>query len=97
MRQNKLNVNEEKTEVIVIDTKRNRGIDNVTHLRVRDSIVESSPAAQNLSVTIDHSLFLEQHSLAQLFYAWTVANTPLANFLKTANLIVHATIISRLD
>ena len=53
IRQNKLNVNESKTEFVVIGAKRNREMANIKQLRVGESIVKSTHAARNLGINID--------------------------------------------
>ena len=101
MRQNKLKVNESKTEFVVIGTKRNREMANIKQLRVGESIVKSTHAARNLGINIDESLSLEQHitdvvkSCPYFIHElWQIRPylTP-----ESAKKIVHATIISRLD
>ena len=101
MRQNKLKVNESKTEFVVIGTKQNRKMAKVKQLRVGESIVKSTHAAQNLGINIDESLSLEQHIMDVvkscgyfIHELWQIRPylTP-----ESAKKIVHATIISRLD
>ena len=101
MRQNKLKVNESKTEFVVMGTKRNREKANIKQLRVGDSIVDSSPAARNLGVTIDESLSFERHITEVVrscrYFIHELWQIRPYLTLESAKTIVHATIISRLD
>ena len=101
MHQNKLKVNESKTEFLVVGSKSNRMKADVTQLRVGQSTVDTSDTVRNLGIQIDETLSLEQqikdvvkscrfhmHALWQIRPYLTQYN---------AKLLVHAAIISRLD
>ena len=61
MTSNKLQVNEDKTEVLLVTAKRV----NLQHLpefvNINDTCVKFSPSVRNLGVTLDSTLSLHQH------------------------------------
>ena len=62
MTSNKLQMNEDRTEVLLVTAKR---VDNLQHLpefvNINDTCVKFSPSVRNLGVTLDSTLSLHQH------------------------------------
>ena len=62
MTSNKLQINEDKTEVLLVTNKR---VVNLQHLsefvNINDTCVKFSPSVGNLGVTFDSTLLLHQH------------------------------------
>ena len=101
MHDNKLKVNEAKTEFLVVGSKSNRMKADVTQLRVGQSTVDTSETVRNLGVNIDETLSLEQQikdvvksRRFHLHALWQI-RPYLSQY--NAKLLVHASIISRLD
>ena len=101
MRNNRLKVNESKTEYLVIWSQKNRIKASTKRLQVGETVVESAASARNLGVTIDESLSLYQH-IAEVVRGCRYAIKELWHIRKyltvdTAKIIVLALIISKLD
>ena len=60
MRNNRLKLNEGKTEFLVLGSQRNRAKAGVDSIRVGDSTISRSQSARNLGVYIDEALNLEK-------------------------------------
>ena len=61
MKHNKLKLNEEKTEFLIISSKSNASKIDINCLELSDETVPVSSSARNLGVVIDSSLTLEDH------------------------------------
>ena len=61
MRNNKLRLNKDKTEFLILSNSTNRRRIAVNNLNLDDGVIESSPCVRNLGVHMDSLLSLETH------------------------------------
>ena len=101
MNNNRLKLNEDKTEFMVFSSRRNSSRIVVDSLSIGDEVVPRVPKVRNLGVLLDSELSFEIHinNLCRLCYANIKAIWKIRRFLNldTAKVIVHALVISRLD
>lgn len=98
---NRLKINRQKTEFLVLGTSRNREKAAVRDINVGNSTINRSSCAKNLGIMIDESLSLDQqvHEVVKTCRFLLRELWHIRKYLtvETAKTIVHATVISRLD
>ena len=89
---NKLKINQEKTEFLIIASKNNQRHVAVDHMVLDGNVINRSEFARNLGVTFDSELNMQKHinEVRQMSIRKYLS-------LETTKAIVHALIISRLD
>jgi hypothetical protein len=101
MRQNKLQLNEDKTELVVITPSRQSGKVQIESVKVGTSDVLPSESARNLGATFDKNMTLQPHVSSLVRSCnWQLRRIgQLRKYLTTeaAEKIIHAFISSRLD
>jgi hypothetical protein len=101
MRENKLQLNADKTELLVITPSRLSDKVQVDSIRVGDCDVSATDKARNLGAMFDHHLTLHQHvSSIVKSCNWQLRRVgQIRKFLtnSTAEKVIHAFVSSRLD
>ena len=101
MLQNKLKLNESKTEFMIIGTSRQISKLDVTSIRVGNSVVTPSNTVRNLGVWFDTTLSMETQvskvCKAAFFMLYNLRHIRKYLDQKSAETLVHAYIISKLD
>ena len=98
---NKLKINQEKTEFLIIASKHNQRRVAVDHMTLDGVVINRTPHAKNLGVTFDSELNMRKHisdvrrkCFCDIKWIWSVRKYM---DIETTKCIVHALIISRLD
>ena len=99
---NCLALNPDKSDAILLGTRqRNSSLSSISHINVAGSLVPISESVKLLGVTLDKSLTFQKHvnQVSQSCYYHMKALRHIRHCLddKTASLITHALISSRLD
>jgi len=98
---NKLKLNDDKTEFLVITSPQNRHKVSIQSINVCESLVQSVGTARNLGVLFDHALNMAKHvtSLCQAAYYRLRTINSIRNTLtkEAAVILIHAFVTSRLD
>ena len=101
MTANKLKLNPEKTEFIVISNSRNFAKVAVDQLQLNNAQVKRVDCVRNLGVTMDSTLTMKEHvaKLCQTCYYYISWVKRIRHILNqhTAKLIIQALVLSRLD
>ena len=101
MYDNKLKLNPDKTEFLIITSQRNQPKYDVQSLALDDEIIARSATARNLGVTIDSELNLENHIANMVktcyFYIRWLRNIRPYISEAMAKSLVHALVLSRID
>ena len=101
MRLNKLKLNDDKTELIIIAPARHAHKVTINSIKIGDCTVKSSRTARNLGATFDDTMCLNQHisSLVKSCNAQLRSIGQARRFLSTAatEKVIHAFLSSRLD
>jgi hypothetical protein len=101
MAKNKLKLNDDNTEVLVIGKKEQRSRISIPSMTIGNSLVTTTTAARNIGVIQDHELNMEQQisSICRSAYFHLRNIGKIRKFLdeKATEAIVHAFISSRLD
>ena len=101
MNDNRLKLNEEKTEFLVFSSKRHSADISIDSLTLGADTIRRVPVARNLGVHLDSELSFEYHIqyLCRICYANIKAVWKIRRFLTldAAKTIIHALVISRLD
>ena len=98
---NKLKINQEKTEFLIIASKTNQRQIAVDHMTLDGNVIQRSEFARNLGVTFDSELSMLKHineirrkCFCDLKWIWSIRKYM---SMETTKSIVYALIISRLD
>lgn len=98
---NKLKLNEDKTEFLIISTPQQKHKISTHSIDVCDTLVNAVPSARNLGAVFDSSLTMEVHvtSLCQGAYCRLRSINSIRNSLsqQATEILVHAFVSSRLD
>ena len=102
MTSNRLQVNEDKTEVLLVTAKR---VVNLQHLpeftNINGTYVKFSPSVKNLGVTLDSTLSLHQHviNVCEVAYLELRCSNSIRNLLSSdaVKTRVCSLVLSRLD
>ena len=101
MKLNKLQLNEDKTELLVIAPARQAHKVRINSIKIGDSVVNASQSAKNLGTTFDKTMSLDQHvsSLVKSCNFQLRSIGKARRFLTTdaTEKVIHAFISSRLD
>jgi hypothetical protein len=101
MRANKLQLNEDKTEVLIITPARQADKVEITSIRVGDTVVTASPTAKNLGATFDNTMTQNAHVTALVKSCnYQLRLIGQARRYRTHNAtekVIHAFVSSRLD
>ena len=101
MSQNMLKLNQDKTEVLVIATKANLLKTHVSSLSLGNICLRTKPHVRDLGVVLDSVLSMEQHvaSICKSAYMhlYNIGRIRHCINQKTAEILVHALITSKLD
>jgi hypothetical protein len=101
MRENKLQLNEDKTEFLVITPARQAHKVSVDCIHIGDSSVKAVPTAKNLGATFDNTMSLRNHVTALIkscnFQLRSIGQARTFLTQKAAEKIIHAFVSSRLD
>ena len=101
MFKNKLQLNKEKTELLVIGTKKQRQKMQLSSIQLDGDVIDAVPEARNLGVIIDSSLSIEAHvnNVCKLCYIQLRNITKIRCYLTTeaTKRLVQALVMSRLD
>ena len=101
MFQNKLQLNKDKTEFMIIASKRNHKRICVDHLDLEGEIIKASHTARNLGVMMDCTLYMLDHvnhvRKTGFYYLNLIKRIRSCLTDETAKAIVHALIISKID
>ena len=101
MSQNMLKLNQDKTEVLVIATKANLLKTQVSSLSLGNICLRTKPQVRDLGVVFDSVLSMEQHvaSICKSAYMhlYNIGRIRHCINQKTAEILVHALIASKLD
>jgi hypothetical protein len=101
MRDNKLKLNDDKTELLIITTARQAHKVTIDHIKIGDCTVKAVPIAKNLGATFDNTMTLNNHVTALIkscnFQLRSVGQARKFLTQKAADKIIHAFISSRLD
>ena len=101
MFKNKLKINQEKTEFLVIASRQNQKNIAVDHMVLDNTVIKRTNKAKNLGVTFDSEMNMQIHireirrkCFCDIKWLWSVKR-----FMseETTKILVHALIISRLD
>lgn len=100
MSRNKLKLNRDKTELLVISSKY-RPRPSLDSILVGDHRIERSDKARNIGVVFDETLSLDKHvsSVCQsaLFHLWKIAKIRMYLTSESTKTLVHAYVTCRLD
>ena len=101
MRDNKLKLNEDKTEVLIITPSRQSTKVNIPTVKIGNCDIEPTPCARNLGATFDMHMTSEPHvsSIVKSCY-WQLRKIgKIRKFLNrdAADKLIHAFVTSRLD
>ena len=98
---NRLKLNEEKTEALLIGSKDNRELVGLKSIRVGDSNIEIMNKVRNLGLIIDSDLSMTAHINHVIktcyFHLRRLGQIRHLITKETANIIALAAVISRLD
>lgn len=101
MVQNKLKLNDEKTEVIVLTSKQHRSSHGISQVFVGDVPIEPKQAVRNLGAIFDQSLtmddFVKAICSSAYFHLRNLSSIRSSITQESAHTLVHAFISSRLD
>ena len=101
MNDNRLKLNEDKTEFLVFSSKRNSSTILIESLTLGEEIVQRVPVARNLGVHLDSELSYEHHIkyLCKVCYANIKAVWKIRRYLThdATKTVIHALVISKLD
>lgn len=101
MTTNKLKLNDEKTDLLVVTSRNNQTKIQTKQMQIGNSIIQPSIAARNLGIIFDNTLSMESHvkKLCQtaFFHIRNINSIRRCLPDDSAALIVHALITSRLD
>jgi hypothetical protein len=101
MRQNKLQLNEAKTELVVITPSRQSHKVTVHSMKISGCRVESSPSAKNLGAIFDDSMNLNEHVTALVkscnFQLRSIGQARKCLTRDATERVLHAFLSSRLD
>ena len=102
MKANKLMLNADKTELLVITSPHRKSlVTNVSSIHIGDSITNVSFSARNLGVQFDENQDLQQHvnrvCSSAFYHLRNIAAVRNTIDTKTASTIIHAFVTSRLD
>lgn len=98
---NKLQLNADKTELIIISSPRQKDKVSITSLNICDTLVTASTKAKNLGVVFDQALNMKDH-ITQVcssinFYLRKIGRVRKYLSQSSAEALIHALISSRLD
>ena len=98
---NKLQLNNDKTECLLINTKCQNDVTGIDQMHVRTDVVSFTPKAKNLGIVFDHHLTMESHinTLSKVAYLELRKIITMAPYLSEAakKTLVPSFILSRLD
>ena len=98
---NKLRLNQDKTEFLILSNSANRRRISVNKLNLNDGVIDSTPSVRNLGVHMDSSLSLEIHigyiQKTCYFYLNWIRRIRIYLTKDTAKSLVHALVIARID
>jgi hypothetical protein len=101
MFKNKLKINQEKTEFLIIASRQNQKHVAVDQITLDNTVIHRTHKAKNLGVTFDSEMNMQNHireirrkCFCDIKWLWSVRKFMSENSIKT---LVHALIISRLD
>ena len=101
MIKNKLMINDEKTEFLVITQPHNRKLAENLSIRIGSSVVEVSPFAKNLGVYLDSCLSMDRQishiSQSCMFHLRNIASLRQHLSERTTATVINALVTSRLD
>ena len=96
-----LKMNNDKTEFMIISSKRTESKFTSQSLNIKDSVIEPSRAVRNLGVTLDHHAAMEDHvqKLCSGAYLQLRNIRALRKYLDRASLecVTHAFVTSKID
>ena len=100
MTQNKLMLNDDKTEILLFNTADNEPT-NMNHIAIGNEMVSLSTNARNLGVIFDNKLSLKHHinNLCKILYLEIRRISQLSNYLDNNSLkvLISAFVFSRID
>ena len=98
---NKLKLNTDKTEFLILRSKYRANNISIKSLRVGNDIIDESKSAKNLGVHIDNELLFERHviSICKACYMQIAAIWKIRKCINedTAKILVNALVVSKLD
>ena len=98
---NKLKLNTDKTEFLILRSKYRANNISIKSLRVGNDIIDESKSAKNLGVHIDNELSFERHviSICKACYMQIAAIWKIRKCIdeNTAKILVNALVVSKLD
>ena len=98
---NKLKLNQDKTEFMILGLKSQTKKVTRTSLSLSNEVIESSDKVRNLGVIMDSQLNLNEHvrHLSKICYAQISSIWKIRKFLteEATKQLIHATVISKLD
>ena len=101
MNNNKLRLNRDKTEFIILASKANAKRVTVDSLNLQGDVVCSTPVVRNLGVRMDSYLSMDQHIsyVQKVCYYYLNWIKSIRNYLSkdSAKSLIHALVISRID
>ena len=101
MRKNKLQLNDSKTEVMIICSVHNHSKVNIPHIQVGDSEIQPVSVVRNIGAQLDETLCMRSHVNALCirahFYLWNISKMRHLLDRRTTATLVHAYVTSRLD
>ena len=101
MHDNKLLLNEDKTEVLLIGTKRQLAKVNISHVTVGKANIAPQSPVKNLGVWLDLNLSMVDHitktSSAALYYLYNIRRIRRFLTKECTETLIHTFISSRLD
>ena len=101
MKDNKLKINDDKTDVICVGSKHNVQNIDTKYIDINNNRIQFSDCVKNLGVYLDSSLSMEQHinNLCKTLFFHLRRISKIRNFLtiNAANKLVVSFILSRLD
>ncbi len=101
MSRNKLKLNDDKTELIILSSKHNQTKIQNNTIQIGSSTISSSTSVRNLGVFLDSSMSMETHvkKVCQASYFQIRNLSSIRKLLSqdTAEILLHAFVTSRLD
>jgi hypothetical protein len=101
MRQNKLKLNEDKSELLILTSPRLAHKVSINSIRIGDSVVHASSEAKNLGATFDHTLCHTQHVTSLVkscnFQLRSIGQARKYLTQDATEKVMHAFVSSRLD
>ena len=101
MRKNKLQLNDSKTEVMIICSVHHHSKVNIPHIQVEDSEIQPASVVRNIGAQLDETLSMRNHvnSLCSRVHFYLRNISKIRHLLdrRTTATLVHAYVTSRLD